>query len=282
MEAAGPGQFPPGQSRGMEQKEAAVPCRRRVYRGLIILSLLFAFLASGIVWAEGDQLQARSATVNYLQGKAEVQRAGAPSWQPLALKAVLKEGDRVRAHEGTRLELTLDDRSVVRFSEATTFVLVQLKGSPRNRQSHTRIRLLLGKIWANVNKMIAPQSTFEIQSQTAIAGTRATVYRLSLNEDKSTVIKVYEGAISVGSPPKEVGPPPEASAPHEVSGPVEVPSPFHEVSMEEWTQIVEAVHQIYISPQGVPGKPEKITTEAGEEEWVAWNQERDKGIRSSN
>jgi hypothetical protein len=48
--------------------------------------------------------------------------------------------------------------------------------------------------------------------------------------------------------------------------------------MEEWTEIVGAMEQITISPQGIPGKREKILTEVGEEEWVAWNKEKDKGV----
>jgi hypothetical protein len=49
--------------------------------------------------------------------------------------------------------------------------------------------------------------------------------------------------------------------------------------MEEWIEIViGAMQQVSISPEGVPGKPERIVTEAGEEEWVTWNQERDKTL----
>jgi hypothetical protein len=192
---------------------------------------------------------------------------------------VLREGDRVRTGEGARLELTLEDRTVIRFGESSSFILVKLRGDPRAKVSHSRVSLLLGKIWANVNKLIGPPSTFEIQTQTAIAGTRSTIYRLSLLPDSSTVIKVYEGSIGILPAPKEVPPPAEVAAPHEVSGPVEVPPPAHEVSMEEWIEIViGAMQQVSISPEGVPGKPERIVTEAGEEEWVTWNQERDKTL----
>jgi hypothetical protein len=244
--------------------------------------LLTVLLACTIASSEEDRIQARSATVTYLKGKAEAQRVGSSSWEVIRPHGLLREGDRARTLPSTRLELTLEDCSVIRFGESTAFVLVQMKGSPRGRQSSSRILLILGKIWANVNKVVGSSSAFEIQTQTAIAGTRGTVYRLSLLGDQSVVIKVYEGSIEVGPAPKEIAPPGVVPPPHEISGPTEVPPPFHEVSMEEWTEIVGAMEQITISPQGIPGKREKILTEAGEEEWVGWNRERDKRVSFSN
>jgi hypothetical protein len=256
--------------------------RPRTYWMLALMPLVFVLLASGVASSEERQIQARSATVTYLKGKAEMQRAGSGLWTAIRADSVLREGDRARTRGETRLELTLEDRSVVRFGESTTFVLVQMKGSPRTRQSNSRIFLTLGKVWANVNKAVGLSSTFEIQTQTAVAGTRATIYRLSLLDDHSTVVKVYEGSIKVIPAPKEVPPPASVSGPQEVSGPAEVPPPFHEVSMEEWAEIVGAMEQITISPQGIPGKREKILTEAGEEEWVRWNKERDKEVSLAN
>jgi hypothetical protein len=63
-----------------------------------------------------------------------------------------------------------------------------------------------------------------------------------------------------------------------VSGPHEVPPPYHEVTREEWTAIVQAMQQISISPQGVPSKPESFDPKADTDDWVRWNQERDKQV----
>jgi len=253
---------------------------RSVSVGLLLTFL--GLLAIGWAWAGEEKIQASSASVSYLRGRATAQRASAPAWEPVSVKMVLREGDRVRTLEGARLELTLEDRSVVRFGESSTFILVQMGKDPSARVSHSRIALLLGKIWANVSKLIAPPSTFEIQTQTAIAGTRSTIYRLSVFADRSTMIKVYEGSIRIIPAPKEMPPPGEVSAPQEIPGPVEVPPPAHEVTMEEWIEIIiGAREQISISPQGIPGQRERILSEAGEEEWVAWNQARDGVVSDS-
>jgi hypothetical protein len=52
---------------------------------------------------------------------------------------------------------------------------------------------------------------------------------------------------------------------------------MHEVSMEEWTVIVKAMQQISISPQGIASKPQDFDPKSDADDWVKWNQERDKG-----
>jgi len=239
--------------------------------------IVFFSLFPGMVGAEGPGIKPGTATVSYLHGKAEVLRRGQEIWGPVWLGMVLREGDRVRTLEGSRLELTLEDKTVIRLAESSSFLLTKLRTDQRGKATHSRLFLFLGKVWANVNRLIFPPSTFEIQTQVAIAGTRSTIYRLSILSDSSTVIKVYEGSVGVGPVPTELGPPAEVGGPSEVTGPVPIAPPYHEVTPEEWVRIVVGkMQQVSISPEGIFGAPEKIVGEAGEEEWVAWNQERDR------
>ena len=57
--------------------------------------------------------------------------------------------------------------------------------------------------------------------------------------------------------------------PHPVAGP-------HAVSMEEWTYIVKSMQQIIIRPDGTPTKPMPFLAGEDLNDWVRWNQERDK------
>jgi hypothetical protein len=65
----------------------------------------------------------------------------------------------------------------------------------------------------------------------------------------------------------------------EVQGPHEVPPPYHQVTMEEWTVIVKSFQQVTISPQGVASKPEDFNPQQDMDDWVKWNQERDKQLQ---
>jgi hypothetical protein len=140
-----------------------------------------------------------------------------------------------------------------------------------------KVDLSAGKLWANVKKLTTSDSSVEVKTSNAVAGVRGTVYRVNVEADKSALVKVYDGEVYVANPPRDASKPADkALQPHEVSGPHEVPPPYHEVSMEEWTAIVKAMQQITISPEGKPSKPQDFDPRADLDDWVRWNQERDK------
>lgn len=195
----------------------------------------------------------------------------------------LKKGDRlnkeheVKVGEKSRLELRFADNTVMRLSEKSTLKLSDISYNKETGAKNFKVALSVGKMWAKVKKLVTPDSTVEVKTVNAVAGVRGTVYRVNVEEDKSAMVKVYDGAVYVASPPKEVPKPAsEVSGPVPVPGPHEVPKPVHEVTMEEWQVIVKSMQQISISPQGVASPPQDFTAQEDTDDWVKWNQERDK------
>jgi hypothetical protein len=118
-----------------------------------------------------------------------------------------------------------------------------------------------------------------VKTSNAVAGVRGMVYQVNVNEDKSALVKVYDGEVYVANPPRDSTQQIDnVTAPHPVAGTHEVPPPVHEVSMAEWTVIVKAMQQITISPQGVASEPQSIDPKVDADDWVKWNQERDKEL----
>jgi hypothetical protein len=140
------------------------------------------------------------------------------------------------------------------------------------------VNLSIGKLWAKVKKLATPDSAVIVETSNAVAGVRGTTYRVNVEADTSALVKVYDGTVYVANPPKEAAgrSAVQVSKPTEVPGPREVPPPYREVSLEEWTVIVKAMQQVSISPQGVPTKPQDFDPKADADDWVKWNQERDK------
>ena len=106
---------------------------------------------------------------------------------------------------------------------------------------------------------------------------RGTIYRVNVEEDNSVLVKVYWGEVGVSSAPK----PDTASQPQQIMKPTKVLGPHpvagpHPVSMEEWTYIVKSMQQIFIRPDGTPTKPMPFLASEDINDWVRWNQERDK------
>ena len=220
------------------------------------------------------------AEITFLLGDAQVRVADTTGWVQVELGMKLNEGDSIRTAEESRLELILaQGGGVIRVDEGSLLVLseVSRKGEDRSTKSN----LLAGSVWANVRKLTTKRSSFSIESPTAVAAIRGTIYRMMATPDYRARVFVYEGQVSVGwRPPPQLtqslnGVP--FQEPTEVAGPSEIPPP-QEISMEEWTRLVAAGQQVRLTPQGISEVMEFDREKDTEDEWVRWNKERDQRL----
>ncbi len=65
-------------------------------------------------------------------------------------------------------------------------------------------RLDIGKIWIRVLRVLSQQDKFLINTPTATAGVRGTMFAVEVTADGSTEISVYEGQVTVASDSGEV------------------------------------------------------------------------------
>ena len=219
------------------------------------------------------------AVVTATQGSARIYSKDSTTGRLLKKGDVLKRENEVKVAEKSRIEIRFPDGTVMRLSEKSHLKMSELSFNKQTESKNVKVDLSVGKLWAKVKRLTTSDSSVEVKTTNAVAGVRGTVYRVNVEEDKSALVKVYDGTVYVANPPRDASRPVDkATAPHEVSGPKEVPPPYHEVSMEEWTAIVKAMQQISISPEGKPSKPEDFDPKADSDDWVKWNQERDKQV----
>jgi len=246
-------------------------------RFLTVALLFFIVVLCGSSAVSAAESGESDAVVVVIQGTARVYHNDA------AKGRLLKKGDRVRKDqevrvaEKSRIELRFPDGTVMRLSEKSRLKMGELAFNKQTRSKNIKVDLSVGKLWAKVKKLATPDSSVEVKTSNAVAGVRGTVYQVNVDEDKSALVKVYDGTVYVANPPRDSAKPIEkVTEPYPVAGPHEVPPPMHEVSMEEWIVIVRAMQQISISPQGVASKPQNFDPKADANDWVRWNQERDK------
>lgn len=220
-----------------------------------------------------------SAVVTLVEGTAQAFAPGAAKAVVLRKKDKLTKDHEVRVGEKSRLEIRFPDGTIMRLAEKSVLKLRDVAYSKQSGSKSLKVGLSAGKLWANVRKLMTPDSAVEVKTVNAVAGVRGTVYRVNVEEDASTVIKVYDGTVSVSGVPREVPKPAsEVSGPVPVPGPHEVAPSYHEVSREEWMEIVQAMQQIRVSPDGTASKPQSFIPQDDRDEWVLWNQERDKNV----
>jgi len=248
------------------------------YAGFALVTIMtLVFGASMVIAGESG---GNDAVVTMAQGTARVYSAGSKSGRVLKKGDYLKKEHEVKVAEKSRLEIRFPDGTVMRLAEKSHIKMNELAFDKRTDSKNVKVDLSAGKLWANVKKLTTSDSSVEVKTSNAVTGVRGTVYRVNVEADKSALVKVYDGEVYVANPPRDASKPVDkAIQPHEVSGPHEVPPPYHEVSMEEWTAIVKSMQQITISPQGVPSKPQDFDPKADLDDWVKWNQERDKQVQ---
>lgn len=223
------------------------------------------------------EIKGDTAEVTLLEGKAELIKKGMIKAQPLTRGDYVAHGDQISTKKGSRIELKLPDNSLIRFDELTTFDIVSVEFDKKTKQRDINVSMVLGKTWANVSKIFGQKGRFAVSTKTAVAGVRGTIYRVNVEEDNSVLVKVYWGEVGVSSAPKpdtasqsqQIMKPTKVLGPHPVAGP-------HPVSMEEWTYIVKSMQQIIVQPDGTATKPMLFLASEDLNDWVRWNQERDK------
>ncbi len=243
----------------------------------IIVSILVMCIFSTYVYAKPPaivKMAKGEARITVLEGKAQAMCTGQKEFKNLKINDSLKPGCEVTTGEMSRMELLLPDKSIVRFADNTCFKIMQADAGQQG-QRDVKIFVAVGKIWSNVRKALGGKGGFEVSCDNAVAGVRGTIYRMNVEDDKSALVKVYDGEVSVAAAtaPREqkaaiAGPPKPVAGPATIAGP-------KPVSMEEWVYVVKSMQQISIKSDGKVEEPKEFTEADDRDVWVDWNKDRD-------
>lgn len=244
----------------------------------ILLGLLILCFFSTYAYAKPPvqvKVAGGNAKVTVVEGSATVLCPGQKDVKRIKINDLLKPGCEISTGDRSRMEITLPDKSIVRFADNTRFSIIQAQATEAGKRD-VKIFMKVGKIWSNVRKALGGKGGFEVSCENAVAGVRGTIYRMDVENDKSALVKVYDGevAVAAAAAAKEqkssvAGPPKPVSGPTTVAGP-------RPVSMEEWVYIVKSMQQIRIRSNGTAEEPKDFKEEEDRDAWVDWNKARDK------
>ncbi len=192
----------------------------------------------------------------------------------------LFSGDKIETKRESRCEITLKNGDVIRIDENSIYTLEDIKVTQETVQASSFLGV--GKLWATIRKIFAADDYVEVKAPTAVIAVRGTIYRVDVEEDSTTMLRVYDGEVEVkpsgpamGEMQKPesrkgpIGPPRDVPGPRDVAGP-------QDVSEAQWIEIVKAQQQIRIARDGKFEKSEFDLIDDAKSDWVRWNQQRDR------
>jgi hypothetical protein len=227
-------------------KKEAVRSGRSIWQAIIgakkiaipvTLALLLAIGATfgAPSFTSPSQALASKCTLSILSGSAEVQTAGAEDGQQGTDGMTLDIGSRVKISPDSHALLTFFDGSTIELEPGTDIEIQQLEYE-RGQSVTIVLKQWLGRTWSRVVKMADPASHYEIETPTACAIVRGTLFTTEVDEVGATMVKTTQGLVSVVAQGEEVYLPAsqqtQVKAGTSPSQPVKTPDPKAEILIE--------------------------------------------------
>jgi hypothetical protein len=162
--------------------------------GLLLLIIFFIFLSHSLAIVQ------RVAVVDTVSGKAEVLRDG--TGEPAALEAgkLVHAGDVIHTGADGAVELRWARWAGgmrIKVGPNTKFTV---KRAVRDRTKETEesvLRLEEGTMWVRLRKALTGKSKFEVETPTAVAAVRGTIFQVTVDPAGETRVSVWEGTVAV-------------------------------------------------------------------------------------
>jgi len=239
------------------------------------LSRLLVIIIVALLTVSFSPEQPSVGKITFPLGNVLVLSQGETRFRKATFNMPVINGDKVETKKESRCEITYTDGSVVRIDEQSIYTIE--KATIDDEKKEVESSLSIGKLWANLKKLIRGKDSWRLRSPAAVVAVRGTVYRMNAGADSSTQVLVYDGEVDVrpwgggagqsgmGVAP---GPPRQVQAPTQVAGPTQV-------SLQQWIEIVKAQQQIVVRPDGSFARSDFNLREDEKLDWVQWNKKRD-------
>ena len=138
--------------------------------------------------------------IEAIKGKVELKRAGMPRFSRAYKGMSVKPGDEIRTGKRAKVVLTLETTAVNGIGEQSQYSLDRLEINPETKTVQAKIGIPKGKLWSEVGRLKTKDSSFEVETPTAVTGVRGTVFLVEVEEEtKKTNVSVVAGTVGIGA-----------------------------------------------------------------------------------
>ncbi|MDO9391894.1 MAG: FecR family protein [bacterium] len=166
-------------------------CKRAISLAVIALQMLW--LAAPAL-AEYKPTEAK---INFMKGQVEVQKSQGITWTKASVKMKLLSGDKISTEDGAEAEIVLEDGSVLKMKDKSLLLIQRMEKQKKPSMSVVNsFKVRTGKVLGCVRKMSSLDSKFLVETPTAVAGIRGTVFGIYVEGD-STELDVLKGEVGI-------------------------------------------------------------------------------------
>lgn len=163
-----------------------------IFVNFAILIVVFAMLTQALFIVQ------RVAVTEELNGHVDVQRGGKGNFQPLSRNSFIKTNDVVRAEGDGMAEFKWSDGTRLRLTPNSQLTIKKVSYNSLQKADSSQFKLTNGKVFVRIVKPLASNSAFEVETPTALASVRGTVFSVEVKDGK-TEVAVYKGEVKVSS-----------------------------------------------------------------------------------
>jgi len=183
-----------------EKKEAYMtksPFRLVMALGVVVLLVVGGIFGMGwfFQYQKTEKInQGEAILVTMTIGDVQVRKMGSDSWREVSVDDVVEMGDTLRTGVESACELQIVERGVYRLEANTEMLVAKLVNQEGSLQA--KVHVEQGTMGLKPKKLKEGE-VFEVETSTAVAAVRGTVFMVSVSEEGDTKVAVVEGKVSV-------------------------------------------------------------------------------------
>jgi hypothetical protein len=159
---------------------------------LIVIFLIYMMQSMAIVH--------RVAVVDMVTGTAEIDSHDGDPPTAAHVGQLVRMGDEVRTGPDSEVELRwarMAGGLRVKLGSDTRFTIQKAIVNKSSDEEQSRLKIDDGTIWIRLRKALTGKSKFEVETPTAVAAVRGTVFRVSVLPEGATEVSVWDGVVAL-------------------------------------------------------------------------------------
>lgn len=161
-----------------------------IFSNAAILIVLFSLMTQSLF------IVARLASAKSVTGQVQIKRSGDEAFVPVVKGDTVKSGDEIQTGANGHAEFAWADGTRWKLEPNTRLTVQRAAINSWRKTEQTQFHLDAGKVFVRVVKSLAPGSSFQIETPSAVAAVRGTVWSIEVAGDK-TRVGVYKGFVEV-------------------------------------------------------------------------------------